>query len=588
MKSKRNDFENVYVFDFESRNSKKDIQENKTSIWLWDICSLNGFNHDTGLDMDSFIEKLKQLAPATLYSHNLKFDGSFIIYYLYKHNFKYLEDTQNLEPNSFNCLISGDNDIYYLRICFEQKKGSRVKQFIELRDSTKKIKGSVNQIAYSYHLPILKLEINHELERQLNYQPTKEEIEYIKHDTEIIARVLNIFYEKGMTSLTASADAFKMYKKDCGNSFRFLFPILPIEIDDYIRRALKGGLCYINPKHRGKTLNDVTILDANSFYPYIASTMPLPYGKPEYFVGEPNPREERPLYICHVKVCCKLKENHIPTLQLKQFYYYGKNEFVLDTMGEMIDFYLTNIDIDSMYESYDVYDIEYIDGFYFLCSHKLFKRYISVLYKLKDESIGAQRETNKILLNGLIGKFSTKTQFINKKPLLFKGDKNLELEDTLYFEECLIEEKDPIYTALTVFVNSWGRAILSYMINRNYNLFVYCDTDSLHLIGNVDWCDYKGINIDEHKLGYFKNEYKNNPIKNAKYLSEKTYFLILENGDSVVKCSGAPDYLKKLMTFENFKYNAVFNERLVPKYVKGGCVLVKSKFSIKDNENKEK
>ncbi len=583
MKTKRNDITNVYTFDFETRNSKKDVKVGETSVWLWDVCSLQTLEHVHDNDIESFIHQLEEIAPATLYSHNLKFDGSFIIYYLIKNKFTYLEDGSNLEPKSFNCLISGDNDIFNIKICFKNKKGSRAKQQIELRDSCKKIKGTVREIAIAYHLPILKLDINNDLERPVGYIPTDDEIKYIEHDSEVIARVLKMFYEKDMTSLTASADAFKMFKKDCGKWYSYFFPKLPIEIDDYLRYALKGGLCYVNPKWKGQTLTDMTILDANSFYPFIAANLPLPFGKPEYFVGKPIKNDSRPLFISHIQVCCRLKEDHIPTLQLRKFFLHGKNEFVIDTMGEMVDLYLTNIDIESMYQSYDVFEIEYIDGFRFCASAKIFTRYINELYRIKDQSIGAQRETNKILLNGLLGKFATKTTYKNKVPLLFKGDENLNLKDTLYFEEIGEYEKDPIYTATTVFVNAWGRAILSRMINDNFKFFVYCDTDSLHLIGNIDWCDYKDIAIDEHKLGYFKNEYKDNPIVNAKYLSEKTYFLILKSGDSVVKCAGAPDYLKKLMTFENFKYNAVFNERLIPKYVKGGCVLVKSKFSIKDN-----
>ena len=214
MKSKRNDITNVYSFDFETRNSAKDIESQTTSIWLWDICHLTNLDHLTGYDIDSFIEQLENLAPATLYTHNLKFDGSFIIYWLIKHKYKYDPDGSNMTSKTFNCLISGDNDIFYIRICFKNKKGIKAKQQIELRDSSKKIKGKVKQIAIDYHLPIKKGEIDMNKNRPEGYIATNEEIEYIKNDSEIIARVLNMFYEKNMVSLTASSDAFKMFKKD--------------------------------------------------------------------------------------------------------------------------------------------------------------------------------------------------------------------------------------------------------------------------------------------------------------------------------------------------------------------------------------
>lgn len=576
MKSVKNDIENVYVIDFETRNSQADLKANMTSIWLWDICKMTNLEHIQGTTIESFIDQIKEIAPATFYSHNLKFDGSFIIYYLIKSKFEYTENSKKLESNQYTCLINDQNDVFNIKICFEKKKGSNAKRQVEFRDSSKKIRGSVKQIALSYNLPIKKLEIDHVKSRTIDYKPTSEELEYIKHDTEIIAQVLRGFYEKGMTALTAPSDALKAYKDYNKKWFKYLFPVLDLGVDQFIRYALRGGVCYLKEEYRNRILNEVTILDINSYYPYIASSMPLPYGKPLYFKGKPEFRKDMPLYIAHIEICCRLKKDHVPTLQLKKFYIFGRNEFVRDTQGELYEFYLTNVDIETIYKSYDVFEINYIDGFYFCASTKLFKDYIEPLYKIKDNTIGAQRETNKILLNSLFGKFATKTVFKDKAPYL--------LNDVIHYEDLGEEMTNPVYTAITVFINSWGRALLASLINLNYQTFIYCDTDSLHLVGNISNTNYSNVDIDEHRLGAFKNEYLKNPIVNAKYLNEKTYYLILKSGDSVIKCSGAPDDVKKMMTFDNFKYDSVFNNKLVPKFVKGGCILVNSKFSIKDNK----
>lgn len=574
MKSAKNEIENIYIIDFETRNAREDVINDKTSVWLYDICKIDTLQHIQGLTIEEFMKAIKNLAPATFYSHNLKFDGSFILYYLLKNNFTYTLDFSNIKPKEFCTLINDENEIFNIKICFENKKGTRIKQQVELRDSSKKIRGSVKQIALSYHLPIKKLEIDYTKERPVGYNPTLEELEYIKHDTEIIAYVVKNMYEKGMIKLTASSDAFSKYKEENKKWYSYLFPVIPFEYDQYIRNALKGGLCYINPKHKGRILNEVSIYDSNSFYPFIACKYPLPYGKPLYFEGEPKVLKDMPLWIAHIEICCKLEENKIPCIQLRKFYMYGRNEFLIDTFGELCEIWITNIDLDLIKESYEIYQINWIDGFYFCSSRKLFKSYLEPLYQIKEQSQGVERETNKVLLNGLLGKFATKTVFKNKMPCLLAND-------FLTFEVINEEIRKPIYTAITVFVNSWGRYLLGHKINLNFNNFVYCDTDSLHLLGNESNTDYLDIEIDETKLGAFKNEYKNNPVINAKYLNEKTYYLILKDKNSVIKCSGAPDDLKKVMTFDNFKYNAVFDNRLVPKYVKGGCVLVNTKFSIK-------
>ena len=72
----------VYVADFETRNSKMDVAQNATSVWLWDICDIEEYKHTTGYNMQSFVDELVKIAPCVIYTHNLKFDGSFIIDYI--------------------------------------------------------------------------------------------------------------------------------------------------------------------------------------------------------------------------------------------------------------------------------------------------------------------------------------------------------------------------------------------------------------------------------------------------------------------------------------------------------------------------
>ena len=72
----------IYVIDFENANSDLNVQNNETFVWLADICDIESLKHYTYYDFDSFIDKIIKLSPAIFYSHNLKYDGIFLLDYL--------------------------------------------------------------------------------------------------------------------------------------------------------------------------------------------------------------------------------------------------------------------------------------------------------------------------------------------------------------------------------------------------------------------------------------------------------------------------------------------------------------------------
>ena len=69
-----------------------------------------------------------------------------------------------------------------------------------------------------------------------------------------------------------------------------------------------------------------------------------------------------------VELCEKIKKDHIPTIQLKDKHYkwsFLPNEYIESSNGEIINLVLTNIDLKLFFEQYDVYDLEYINGYKF-------------------------------------------------------------------------------------------------------------------------------------------------------------------------------------------------------------------------------
>ena len=395
---------NIYTIDFETRNSDIDLANNETSVWLWDICSCDTFNHRYGTNLDDLFQyvfdEIKD--DVIYYFHNLKFDGSFLISYLLTHGYTWSDKQfKEIQPYYFNSLI--DSRKQFFSISIRNKNNAK----IEIRDSQKKIASSVSEIAKSWNLPILKGEIDYKKHRPLGYIPTDEEINYIKHDTEIMARVLKEFHQEGMSSLTVASDSFKSYKKTMTKkTFTELFPVLDKETDDYIRKSYLGGLCIVNKKYKNILLSNCKCYDKNSMYPSKMQKELFAYGIPVKGEGRYAENKKYPVYIQHVKCQIKLKDNHIPCLMLKRFLQL-KNEYIEDTGDEIIELYLTMVDMKLLYDAYDILYIEFIDYLMFRGSTKLFTEFIDTIYLLKQNSEGAKRLLSKRRLNSFYGKWST-------------------------------------------------------------------------------------------------------------------------------------------------------------------------------------
>ena len=71
-----------FVADFETTSYKYYLQNGYTKVWLYAICDSNAEMKDIGYDIDSFMSTIKKMYGKTIYFHNLKFDGEFIVSWL--------------------------------------------------------------------------------------------------------------------------------------------------------------------------------------------------------------------------------------------------------------------------------------------------------------------------------------------------------------------------------------------------------------------------------------------------------------------------------------------------------------------------
>lgn len=547
----------LYTADFETTTNKNDLR-----VWAWGICNINNFDefiYDNNIE--SFIQWLEKHTGSNIYFHNLRFDGEFIISWLLKNGFKY---NDNLVSKTFNCIIAGTGQFYKLTICF-YKKG-KYRKIVNIYDSLKKLPFPVKKIAESFELPILKGEIDYKATREIGHILTDEELSYLRNDVEIMARALKIQLDEGLTHMTIGSDALNSFKSIITNKlFKTYFPKLDVEVDKDIRHAYRGGYTYTNKIFQAKDVGEGLVYDVNSMYPSVMYDELLPYGIPIFFDGEYVYDSDYPLFIQKIKADLVIKDNHIPTIQCKGNMYFNSTEYIEATNG-MLTMYVTNIDLDIIFEQYDVLDIEYINGYKFKATKGLFCDYIDKYMEMKKNNTGAKRQLAKLMLNNLYGKFASNPKTQCKIPYLNE-------ENKVEYKTITAEDKDPVYTPIGVFVTSYARARIQRTAQSVYYRFCYCDTDSIHIIGK----EIPNIDIDDKELGKWGLE---SEFVRARFLRAKTYIEEYKDNTINVKCAGLPDNLKELVNFDNFKVGLTLHGKLLPKRYDGGVILEETDFTI--------
>lgn len=452
--------------------------------------------------------------------HNLRYDGGFIIDWLLRAGFQYT-DERGLEPNQFKALISDQGKFYSITIRWDNGVTT------ELVDSLKKLNMSVARVAKTFKLEETKGDIDYHLPRPIGYVPTPEEVDYLRRDVTIMAKAMSIVHDKGLKKLTTASDALAEYKSVIGDkAFARLFPTLSYEVDSEIRRAYRGGFTYADPRFMLRLTRSGVVLDVNSLYPSVMYNELLPYGIPQWQDGMPELTERFQLSIFAVTFTAKIKPNHIPCIQIKGSSMFHPAEY-LSEITEPTTMVLTNVDWELYNDHYDIEVIAYEGGYRFRAAVGMFKTYIDKWSEIKATTEGGERETAKLLLNALYGKFGTNPNVTGKIPYLE--------DDVVKYRIGEPERRPPVYTAVAVFTTSYGRNITIRAAQENYDVFAYADTDSLHLL-----TDEVPASLDVHpsRMGAWKKEYH---FTEALYIRAKAYLEHTTDDTWVNRFAGVPE-----------------------------------------------
>ena len=642
------------VGDFETT-----VYDEQTYTEVWASACVELGTEDVHI-FNSIDETFKYLVSlktnVIIYYHNLKFDGSFWLPYLlqhaeYEHALERLSENENdiqwvadkyMKSKTFKYAISDMGQWYFIKI----KVG---KYMIEIRDSLKLLPFSVKQIGKAFNTKHQKLDMEYKGFRYAGCTITDEEKEYIANDVLVVKEALEIMFSQGHDKLTIGACCLQEYKNSIiFEKYEELFPNLyDIAIDsvydsptagDYIRRAYRGGWCYLVKGKENKIYEHGTTADVNSLYPSMMSSESgnvYPVSVPHFWRGNYIPEKAtKPnrYYYVRVRTRFYLKPDMLPFIQIKHNLMYLATECLVtsdiidrrtgqyvkgmyDSKGNYHDtiqtLTLTMTDFQLIKEHYNLVDFEILDGCWFLARKGIFDQYIEKYKKIKLESKGALRTLAKLFLNNLYGKMATSMNS-NFKVAYIKDD------GALGFKSYIANDKIPGYIAVGAAITSYARNFTIRAAQKNYHGvqdrgFIYADTDSIHCDLEAD--EIVGIKVDDKAFCCWKLE---SSWDTAIFVRQKTYIehIVAEDLNPIerpynnIKCAGMPDKCKRLLDYSmttqavqetdttayteeelefiqekrditDFKRGLKVPGKLLPKRIKGGIILKDTPYEMR-------
>lgn len=538
----------------------------------------------------AYIFSLKK--NVTIYFHNLKFDGEFILYYLLdKLHFQQAFDGS--PENGFLREAKMWNKTVKYSISHKGQWYSIVLKYrgciIEIRDSLKLLPLSVKQIGKSFGTKHKKLDMEYKGYRYAGGEIKPEEKDYIANDVLVPKEALEIMFEKGHKALTIGScclEEFKsIFKQDYpAMDYNDFFPNLfeksladdfgSNNVGEYILHSYKGAFCHLVKGKENCVFHNGMTLDVNSLYPFVMHSKSgnrYPVGEPWFWKGNYIPEEAKdPLryYFVRLRTRFYLKEGKLPYIQIKGNYLYkptqhlttsdiynkktGEYEpYYLDRNGvrqpAIVELTLTCTDYEIIKEQYELVDMEILDGCYFNTEIGIFDSYIDKYKKIKMESTGAIRSIAKLFSNNLYGKMASSTN---------SSFKVAEIRDDHIMHYTTMEEydKEPGYIPIGSAITSYARKHSFTIAQLNYHGvdqpgFIYCDTDSLHI--DLPLEEIIGVEIHQTEYGCWKAEAT---WDEAIFVRQKTYIehVVQENLTDInepyysIKCAGMPDKCKQL------------------------------------------
>lgn len=639
----REDSHRKYAADFETTTTLLD--DGRVHVWSAAMVeinknvSTNKVTIDTSIDL--FLTRLSALGSCTVYFHNLKFDGMFILDAVLNagwqpaHGVDGWHKKYDMSARTFSILMSEQGVVYQIVLCYGKGK------VVTILDSLKMIPFSLREAGKAFKTDHQKLEMDYTGHNKPNVWITRTEEQYIKNDVYVLGECLQWLFDHGFEKSTVGSNCLRKYK-DLMPDYKEFFPNLyeysmedmDCSVGDFVHKAYYGGWCFVAEDKKGKIVNNGCVLDVNSLYPFVmhsSSGNNYPVGYPIHYERGAISYPEKTYY---VKIRCRfdLKEGKLPFLHIRGNPNYKASETLKtsDINGhKFIEGKLIVVDLTFYKAEYllflEHYDVqgEILETMYFDTMPSVFDDYINLYYNMKRNETGAKRTLSKLYLNNLYGRMAMYTDSSYKIPYLTD-------DGCLAFEPVKANDKTPGYIAAGAAITANARNYTIRAAQKNYTPgkpgFCYADTDSLHLDISLD--EVVGVNIHDSDLGAWKCE---GTWEKAVFVRPKCYLEIgeqetskpektgsFENFDLYkyeLKCAGLPPLGKKLLacslglcepteagwqeaakhdgwldfistdrTIEDFKPGLSIPGKLRPVIVPGGVLMVETTYLIKQGD----
>ena len=544
------------------------------------------------------------------YVHNLDFEGPFILHRLKSINhdkgFDYYRMNLIFRDNlvlKLEITIDGSLTERNFAKPIVRKKPKDIK--ITFIDSSKLLKGSLADLCKAFGTSITKGFFPHKFVTRdtLNYKGItpiraywpdienkreeyiksysstwnlKEEcLLYLRKDLLSLLEIMDLFnkyvsrkFDVQLTRcLTISRLSLNIFLKDYLGKFRI--PIIKGNMYEDIKKGYYGGVTEVYKPYG----NNLYYYDVNSLYPFVALN-PMCGNQYKYIENFSDKGLDLSnlfgFFFCEIET----KDNYLGLLPLR------KPEGLLMPNGKWTGWYFSE---ELKFALKHNYKIKVIKGYDFIPENSVFSNYVGDLYKIKSTTTNSvERAVIKSLLNNLLGRFGMDitrpiTEIVNREKLnelltihelnsykeITPNDWLVSYDPKISKEKCLefgydyvkvlqnFSKKDKqnsefndvsivISAAVTAYARIYMSQVKLNILNKGGNIY-YTDTDSL----------VTNIPLDKtmvgNQIGQFKLEHR---VQEGYFMSSKTYCLLLENGQTIIKAKGI---LNSSLTLEDFK-----------------------------------
>ena len=556
--NKRHYVNNFLTFDIECSRIQE-IEQSFMYIWQCfdgDVCII-------GRKWDEWFEFLKNIKNhlkgrfMVIYVHNLSYEGHFLSgYYDFENDEVFCTDKRRfLKMDMFDCF--------------------------EYRCSMQLSNMSLENYLKTYNVENLKTKLDYNKIRYPDDELNDDEMLYCINDVvglhqaiEKQMKLMNVnLFNIPLTSTGFPRKDIKRAMQKY-NHVQLLEMQPNEEIYSMMRDAFRGGNTHANRFFANEILENVTSYDRVSSYPDVMLNHLFPM-KPFKLTAINDIKrvielmnKNKSLLIEIALFDVELKNAMFGCPYLSTHKCRNTKDAIIDN-GRIIscsytETTLTDIDLKILLDIY-----KFSDSYVIKCAYsnyaklpEMYREIVMKYYEDKTKLKGDDKilySISKSLLNALYG---MSVQDIAKQNILF--DRGLFNEDTKTLEYLLERNRRKAFSfyGWGVFISAWARYELHKMIMQCGDKFVYCDTDSVFFIGNVDFTEYnekqKQICIENNSYAYDKNGqiyylgmlecdkkakfYKTLGAKKYGYIDEKGNLKITIAG--VNKKKGAEELLK--------------------------------------------